>query len=342
MGRAQASVPQNQGHVVKADRTRRAKDTLNKTIPDLIKANPRVRDGIAAAELISDPAPMKSVPVISDSSFSDGKTHIRIRIRIEDSLTAARSLQQGDEKVCVLNMGSVVRPGGGFLQGASSQEEFLCMRTTVYPSLDEAFYRLPDLGGIFTPDILVFRDSSTSARPLPKSDQFYVDIITAGMLRSADAEGAADDDGHPYDSVYSQKDREVITLKMKSVLRIAQHRGCKRLVLGAWGCGAYGNPVTEIASIWRKVIAGTPAQRRPNKERWEGIEDITFAITQTWMASQFVHAFKDVLADDGPSNNPRNTSCTNLMSSESDRENADGAEADTDSEIISQDEAESC
>jgi len=38
-------------------------------------------------------------------------------------------------------MASPLRPGGGVLTGATSQEEFLCARTTLYPSLREKFYR---------------------------------------------------------------------------------------------------------------------------------------------------------------------------------------------------------
>ena len=89
--------------------------------------------------------------------------------------------------------------------------------------------------------------------------------------------------------------------KMKAILRIAQSKGVEKLVLGAWGCGAYGNPVREVAKTWRKVIAGAPRQRRPNAERWEGIHEIIFAIPDRTMLREFENAFSDVIADDLPS-----------------------------------------
>jgi len=71
-------------------------------------------------------------------------------------------------------------------------------------------------------------------------------------------------------------------------------------VLGAWGCGAYGNPVKEVAKAWRKVIAGSLRQRRPNVEKWQGIKEVVFAIPDRNMAKEFEIAFKDVLSNDAP------------------------------------------
>lgn len=81
-------------------------------------------------------------------------------------------------------------------------------------------------------------------------------------------------------------------------MRIAESKGNKKLVLGAWGCGAYGNPVAEVAKIWRKVIVGSARQRRPNAESWQGIEEIVFAVPDRNMLREFERVFSDVLATD--------------------------------------------
>jgi len=125
------------------------------------------------------------------------------------------------------------------------------------------------------------------------------------MLRFPETRGRASDEkpehGCSCGVSYCDRDRELVTRKMKAVMRIAQAKGAERLVLGAWGCGAYGNPVKEVARIWRKVIAGSLRQRRPNVERWQGIKEIVFAIPDRNMAREFELAFKDVLAMDTPS-----------------------------------------
>jgi hypothetical protein len=287
----------------------------------------------------------------------------RITLCVGDTLTAAKSLldtrpmvgepsaeQQHNQhntstghaigakvKVGILNMASPLSPGGGFLNGATSQEESLCMHTTLLPALRDEFYRLPELGVVYTPDVLVFRSASSSSFAssstsaaidtggsggddendiLPKNDRWFVDVVTAAMLRLPETE-----DGR----YASAADRELVLRKMRAVMRVFAAKGCTRLVLGAWGCGAYGNPVDEIADGWRRVLvpdhrpemnrrAGeegashataqskargdrSKKARNRDKETWGAdIEDVVFAIKDVGMAAAFARAFgEDVL-----------------------------------------------
>jgi uncharacterized protein (TIGR02452 family) len=187
-------------------------------------------------------------------------------------------------------MASPLRPGGGVLSGATSQEECLCSRTTLYASLREEFYRLPEVGGIYTPDVLVFRRWDEAAAELPKADRFFVDVVSAAMLRFPDLE-----DGDGDEKVYAeQKDREMVVRKMRAVLRMLRSKGAQKVVLGAWGCGAYGNPVGEIAAAWSRVLLGRKVkgkgQTSGGSESWEGLE-VVFAIKDANMAKRFAAAF---------------------------------------------------
>ena len=59
------------------------------------------------------------------------------------------------------------------------------MRTTLLPSLKESFYHLPELGGIYTPDVLVFRNGlplGDATGELGVGERYFVDVVTAGML----------------------------------------------------------------------------------------------------------------------------------------------------------------
>jgi uncharacterized protein (TIGR02452 family) len=183
-------------------------------------------------------------------------------------------------RVAILNMASPLRPGGGVLTGATSQEENLCGRTTLYPSLREEFYRLPDVGGVYTPDVLVVRGDEGE---LPPSQRFFVDVVTAAMLRMPNVEGG----------VYEDKDREMVVRKMRAVMRMARGHGVDGLVLGAWGCGAYGNPVGEVARAWRSVLCGKK-DRGVHGEGWDGLE-VVFAIKDRRMADEFAAAFGEGL-----------------------------------------------
>ncbi|KAF2723739.1 hypothetical protein K431DRAFT_199669, partial [Polychaeton citri CBS 116435] len=297
----------------RAERARRAKDTVNKAIPEILRSSPRARHGIHRADLVVDPATTASTPMPSGVMPGLG---FKIRLQCADTLSAAARLSErpfatkrttpsvkstsNTQNVTILNMASPLKPGGGFLEGANSQEEFICTRTTLYPSLWDSFYRLPEIGGIWTPDVMVFRDHTPEANDLAKKDRYFVDVITSGMLRFPEVkgktEGGEKPEGCSCGVSYCDRDRELVTRKMKAVMRIAQANGAQKLVLGAWGCGAYGNPVKEVAKIWRKVIVGSPRQRRPNSERWNGIQEIVFAIPDRTMLREFEKAFEDVLA----------------------------------------------
>ncbi|KAJ4359379.1 hypothetical protein N0V95_002209 [Ascochyta clinopodiicola] len=249
----------------------------------------------------------------SEVPISSGRKRT-LRIITTDSLTAAQILSTSTTKpakkspnVCILNMASPLRPGGGVLAGATSQEEFLCARTTLLPSLKESFYRLPEYGGIFTSDVLVFRSSGflgDSVAELGVGERYYVDVISAGMLRFPDLEGEEDEV-----KTLAKKDRETVERKMRAVLRIAEAKGVKKLVLGAWGCGAYGNPVSEVASAWSCVLSGALSGARKSKmtvagETWSNLEDVVFAISNPRMAADFAEAFGGGI---GVETGPRNS-----------------------------------
>jgi len=229
----------------------------------------------------------------------------RIRILTTDTLSVVRILTRSSvsprkqPNVCILNMASPLRPGGGVLTGATSQEEYLCSHTTLLPSLKESFYRLPELGGIFTRDVLVFRNHlplCDSRGELGAAERFWVDVISAGMLRFPDLEGRDEEEMR-----LGRSDRKVVEEKMRAVLRIACARGVKRIVLGAWGCGAYGNPIRDIAEAWKAVIEGGgdgENKRRKGSqtlESWGDIQEFVFAISNKRMAKDFARAYGDTI-----------------------------------------------
>lgn len=184
-------------------------------------------------------------------------------------------------------MASPLTPGGGFLNGSSSAESSLCMRTTLLPSLLDSYYPLPSLGGVYTPDVLVFRDER--GEDLDKRSRWFVDVVSAGMLRFPEVEIDAETGRGTY---ASSKDREEVVGKVRGVMRIFAQKGCKRVVVGAWGCGVYGNPVREVARAWRRVLVGRKGR---GGEGWEGVERVVFAVGDGGLAEGFREAFGEGL-----------------------------------------------
>jgi len=278
----------------------------------------------------------ESVSKASTSSFS-------VRILQCDVLAAAHSLAipasasnystrnpKRGANVAILNMASPLRPGGGVLTGAMAQEESLCIRTTLYPSLKEEWYRLPEVGAIWTPDVCVFRDKD--GKDLNKADRWFVDVISAAALRFPDVvedisepelqknqetkgddesiydeeEDLSDDSGNDEDSDHeddhssasqeqvprqrmkyaSAKDRTLMISKMIAVLTTLSKKGTNSVVLGAWGCGAYGNPVSEIAKAWKTAL-------QSKTQSWTSLKEVVFAIEKGRMAEEFAREFDE-------------------------------------------------
>ncbi|KAI1653773.1 hypothetical protein F4813DRAFT_393357 [Daldinia decipiens] len=377
MGRTEPSVGRPPASFRRDARAKRAKATINKVIPPLLAAHPRARRGIEASELIIDPSsllPSTQAPGAGtrrrtsrrpaadeghdegrELGEKDGSKGPRISLRVADTLEAAYSLllvpgheleQRRDlsnkiSRVGVLNMASPLSGGGGFLNGASSQEESLCMRSTLLPSLRDEFYRLPELGVVFTPDVLVFRGSGSEPQGkkkrsgekvsdgedgdrdqigvgdtgsgrggeeeelLSKRDRWFIDVASAAMIRIPEIEV---DEESGFARYASATDRELAVRKMRAVLRVFAAKGVRRVVLGAWGCGAYGNPVGEIAKAWRKVLVsgsrdenkgengqqkrkGKWKKRESDSDLWESFEHVVFAIKDAGMAHAFATAF---------------------------------------------------
>ncbi|UPK95327.1 hypothetical protein LCI18_006262 [Fusarium solani-melongenae] len=312
MGRTEPSIGRPPAAFRKDARAKKAKATLNQTIPQLLSAHPRARRGIEAAELIVNPSPgdRKAEIKKSNGQAESDPPGPRLCLQVADTLTAARSLLARDTpsgvtldlgnknaRVAILNMASPLSPGGGFLNGAGSQEESLCMRTTLLPSLKDEYYRLPEVGAIFTPDVLVFRDEEAED-VLEKNSRWHVDCITAAMLRGPEIDVNELGRG----SYTHEKDRELVLQKMKMVMRICQTKGVKRFVAGAWGCGAYGNPVAEVAKAWKKVLLPprkhSKGKQKGTKETWDGVEEVVFAIKDAGMAEAFAEAFGEGLMRD--------------------------------------------
>ncbi|KAK4061088.1 uncharacterized protein Triagg1_10515 [Trichoderma aggressivum f. europaeum] len=299
------------------ERAKAAKLFLNKKVPSILKSNARARKGIESVQLIIDPPriiPREAIAPAAATTNSEStkqtddndsapisqKSLNYIRIWPVDTLEAASRLSKsGPSRIAVLNMASPLRPGGGVLTGATSQEEWLCARTTLYPSLHEDFYRLPEIGAIYTPDVLVCKTWDAEPSDLKPADQFFIDVITAAMLRLPEVET-----NQQGELTYSeQKDRDMVLANMRCVMRILRSRHIERVVLGAWGCGAYGNPVDEIARSWRRVLLGPRAKRSERVEVYDDME-VVFAIKDHNMARRFTTAFGtgamwEEIGDDG-------------------------------------------
>ena len=176
----------------------------------------------------------------------------RIDVTAEKSLDAARRLcDSGPGEVAVLNFASARNPGGGYLRGAKAQEEDLCRESLLYTCLVRAQhdYYEPHRASdellysdrvIWSPRVPVHRGNDGALLTEPYRISFLTSAApnaTQVLRRDPDA------DPRISGSLHHRAGR---------VLDVAAHHGVRRLVLGAWGCGVFGNRPSVVAGSFRQ------------------------------------------------------------------------------------------
>jgi uncharacterized protein (TIGR02452 family) len=72
--------------------------------------------------------------------------------------------------------------------------------------------------------------------------------------------------------------------RAQKVLATAVHHGDRRLILGAWGCGAFGIDTVVMAGIFRELLTTRFA---------DAFERVAFAITDWSDEQRFIGPFRD-------------------------------------------------
>ncbi|GAA1068965.1 TIGR02452 family protein [Kitasatospora nipponensis] len=201
--------------------------------------------------------PEESAALLDEPSPGPGDP--AVEVTAEGSLQAAdrlvRSLAAGDgarggETVAVLNFASARNPGGGYLRGSRAQEEDLCRGALLYrcllaaPDYYEAHRASDDLRYshriIFSPGVPVIRDEKCDllARPYP------VSFLTSPAPNATQLRLRSQDVGLA----------PVLAERAKRLLAVAARHEVRHLVLGAWGCGVFGNDPAQVAQAFAVAL----------------------------------------------------------------------------------------
>ncbi|KAH3760445.1 aspartate aminotransferase [Pelomyxa schiedti] len=171
-----------------------------------------------------------------------------------DCLHVAQQLMQQfpGELTAVLNMANSTTPGGGFENGKSAQEEDLCMRTSLFPALKQIGYPLPLCGAIFTRDVTVFRNGSSSGFQF-LTDTWTVNVISAAALHNVDNKFTVRDPRTG--EVFLSPTAAMITrYKIEQLLNTAAMYNMKQLVLGVGSMVDDADVAGHVAAIFKEVL----------------------------------------------------------------------------------------
>lgn len=215
---------------------------------------------------------------LADTKAGDFQTVIGVAN--ETTLAAARRLAGEGRRVAALNFASARHPGGGFLSGARAQEESLARSSGLYACLNGnsmyAFHQarkdaLYTDYALYSPDAPVFRDDEDSLLDEP----YPVSFITSPA---------------PNAKVVLERDpsrrrevRDATWRRILKVLAIAAGHGHDTLVLGAWGCGAFGGDSREVAGLFKEALT----------HNFRGaFERVAFAVTDWSPERRFIGPFE--------------------------------------------------
>ena len=198
----------------------------------------------------------------------------------QDSFAAAIQLahdrhedENAAKPVLVLNFANPVNIGGGVYKGARAQEEDLCRRSSLLRSLENshAFRYYSYNRGLHTymgsdaillsPEVEIIRDECGALMDRTA----IVSVLTcAAPMITYGLEGMSE-----------AEYRAMFYNRIVRMLQCTAYYGYEDLVLGAWGCGAFGNDAAIVAELFYKVL---------KEFRWNGMtanklfRNVTFAV----------------------------------------------------------------
>jgi len=128
---------------------------------------------------------------------------------------------------------------------------------------------------IYSPQVPVLRDDSG----LLLSEPYMVDFLTAaapnvGVMRQSSRSGGS--------KTADMEAESVLRVRIPRVLEAFVRHGARDIVLGAWGCGVFGNDPAVVARIFKEQLSTTFRHR---------FRHINFAVLDTEMANTFAYAF---------------------------------------------------
>lgn len=155
-------------------------------------------------------------------------------------------------RVAALNFASFKHPGGQFLNGSNAQEEALCHVSNLYnillgvineyysvnkKMLNNSLYQDKS---IYSPDVIFDNGSGIILK---------CDIITCAAPNKRSAQ--------KYHGVSEGDVNTALISRIDHVLTVARLQSVDTLILGAFGCGVFGNDPYEVATIFKTFLNTT-------------------------------------------------------------------------------------
>ena len=190
--------------------------------------------------------------IYDDKAVTDTSASTVPTIIVDDIDSVGGILKYASGKTCVLNFSSYKEPGGMFINGSKAQEECLCHESFLYNVLSKltSFYDFNNQHknkalylnrAIYTPDVIFEHNG----------EKCNCDVLTcAAPNRSAFTK---------YNTTQKDEDLNLSTLKDRIffIKKIVEMQNVETLILGAYGCGVFGQDASVVAGLFKEAFLST-------------------------------------------------------------------------------------
>lgn len=225
-------------------------------------------------------------------AMTDEPCETKVAVVNGDCLEVGKSMLDEGLNPAVLNMANAFRPGGGVINGARAQEECIFRRSNLFMSLyrydsyhnlifetmtddfadfgmiEQGYPMDENFGGIYSGNVTVFKDGNYDRM----EDVYQTAFITVAALNISYAVRFRERD-FLCDGLLNDEAIRITKNKIRTIYRIGVLHGHDSLVLGAWGCGAFGNPPEQMAQLFMEVLDEDEFKGRYKDIRFAIIED---------------------------------------------------------------------
>lgn len=199
------------------------------------------------------------------------------------------------EQIAVLNFANPIHPGGGVKRGAKAQEEDLCRRSSLLLSLEskaaKPYYEynmncdryLSSEAIIISPNVEIIKDENY----IPLSKSVLVDVITcAAPIFSLHALPSNTESQEMHKQYY-----QIFYQRIYRMLKCCAYFGYQNLVLGAWGCGAFGNDAMVVSQLFHQALEIREPTGIAMKDHFSTIDFAVLGRTGLYNYNQFSRVF---------------------------------------------------
>ena len=192
---------------------------------------------------------IKNSVILNDKNVKTFESSLKPLITVADMDTVEAAFKYKDGKTALLNFASYKNPGGMFIEGSKAQEECLCHASFLYNVLKEGknYYEFNNKNknnalylnrAIYSPDI-IFNYKGLI-------DNF--DVLTcAAPNRSAFIKYNPGEENE-------KKNEGVLFGRIQFIHNIAQQKEVDTFILGAYGCGVFGQKAETVALFFKEIL----------------------------------------------------------------------------------------